>query len=388
MTPAARVEAAIQLLDAIAAGKPAEQALTTWGRNARYAGSKDRAAVRDLVFDALRCWRSAAALGGAESGRARMLGLLRGQGQDVEALFSGQGHGPATLTAPERAAGRPPEGAEAWDLPDWLAERFRAGLGPQAAAAALSLRKRAEVFLRVNLLKATPEKALAHLAEDGIMAEPHDLSPTALRVTDGARKIARSAAYQQGEVELQDAASQAVVDKLPLRPGLRVLDYCAGGGGKALAMAARMQGGPVDVHDAAPRRMADLPARAARAGADLRRVNTPKGSYDLILCDAPCSGSGSWRRSPEGKWALTRERLAELSRIQAEILDLASAHVVPGGALAYVTCSILSEENDEQIQNFITRMSGFRVESTHQFLPDSAGDGFFVSLMMRAPRTS
>ncbi len=384
MTPAARVEAAIQLLDAIAAGKPSEQALTTWGRTARYAGSKDRAAVRDLVFDAQRRWRSSAALGGGEAGRARMIGLLRGQGQDLDTLFCGQGYGPSALTDAERAAGRPPEGAEAWDLPDWLADRFRDGLGAQAQAAALSLRARAEVFLRVNLLRSTLTGAQADLAEEGITTEQHAFVPTALRVTEGARKVARSGPYLAGQVELQDAASQAVIEVLPLRPGLRVLDYCAGGGGKALAMAARMQGGPVEAHDAAPRRMSDLPARAARAGADLRIVADPKGPYDLILCDAPCSGSGSWRRSPEGKWTLTLARLAELGQVQADILDKAARLVAPGGILAYATCSVLQEENTAQVQEFILRAPTFSIAQSRQFLPDSAGDGFFVAVMARA----
>ncbi|MGP6086106.1 RsmB/NOP family class I SAM-dependent RNA methyltransferase [Antarctobacter jejuensis] len=383
MTPAARVQAAIQLLDTIAAGKPAEQALTNWGRTSRYAGSKDRAAVRDHVFDALRRWRSSAALGGGETGRARMLGLLRGQGQDIDALFSGLGHGPEPLSEAERAAGRAPQGAEAWDLPDWLAEKFRDSLGPQAEAAALALRSRAEIFLRVNLLRATVAEAQASLAEDGIATETHDLSPTALRVTEGPRKLARSKAFLSGQVELQDAASQAVVDLLPLRPGLKVLDYCAGGGGKALAMAARLDGGPVDAHDAAPKRMMDLPARAERAGADVRRVDQPEGPYDLVLCDAPCSGSGSWRRAPEGKWSLTPDRLANLQRIQAEILDAAANLVGTGGMLAYVTCSVLREENIDQSQAFMSRNSSFSLGRPRQFLPDFAGDGFFVTVMSR-----
>lgn len=381
MTPAARAEAAIRILDGIAAGQPAEQLLTTWGRTARYAGSKDRAAVRDHVFDALRCWRSAAALGGGESGRARMLGLARLQGLDPATLFSGEGHGPAPLTEAEQAAGRPPEGAEAWDLPDWLAAQFRDSLGPAAEATALALRARAEVFLRVNTLKARLPEAQTRLAEDGIGTVPHPLSPTALRVTGGARAIARSAAYAQGLVDLQDAASQAVVDMLPLSPGMRVLDYCAGGGGKALAMAARMGTGPVDAHDAAPRRMADLPARAARAGAAIRTLSAPRGPYDLVLCDVPCSGSGAWRRAPEGKWRLTEARLADLLSIQAGILDTAAGLVAPGGTLAYATCSVLHAENAGQIAAFTRRRPQWRVTAQRQFLPEEGGDGFHIAIM-------
>ncbi|MCR9271915.1 MULTISPECIES: RsmB/NOP family class I SAM-dependent RNA methyltransferase [Mameliella] len=383
MTPAARVQAAIELLDRIAAGQAAEQALTSWGRAARYAGSKDRAAVRDLVFDALRCWRSTAALGGGETGRARLLGLLRLREEDPDTIFTGLGHAPAPLGADEQAAGQAPEGAAALDLPDWLAARFRDSLGSAAEATALALRSRAEVFLRVNLLRATPDTALARLAEDGILAEPHDLSATALRVTGGARGIMRSSTYLDGLVELQDAASQAVVDLLPLKPGMRVLDYCAGGGGKALAMAAPMRGGPVVAHDAAPKRMVDLPARAARAGADVRITATPEGDFDLVLCDVPCSGSGAWRRAPEGKWRLTEARLADLCTIQSEILDQAAGFVVEGGVLAYATCSVLAEENAAQVSAFLDRRPGWAVEVQRQFLPESGGDGFFAAVLRR-----
>lgn len=383
MTPAARAQAAIELLDQIAAGKPAEQALTSWGRASRYAGSKDRAAVRDLVFDVLRCWRSSAVAGGGESGRARLLGALRLRGENPDTVFTGLGHAPSPLSTEEQAAGRPLDGNEAMDLPDWLAERFRKSLDDRAESTAEALRHRADVFLRVNLLRGDLGGAMAQLAGEGIAAEPHELSPTALRVTEGARKINRSQAYTQGLVELQDAASQAVVDLMPLSAGRSVLDFCAGGGGKALAMAARMQGGPVFAHDAAPRRMVDLPARAARAGADIRLVHDPRGPFDLVLCDVPCSGSGSWRRAPEGKWRLTEDRLAELCRIQAEIMDQASQMVAPGGVLGFATCSVLHEENADQVSAFLDRTPGWKIEAQRQWLPSDGGDGFFAAVLRR-----
>ncbi|MCR8549667.1 RsmB/NOP family class I SAM-dependent RNA methyltransferase [Salipiger sp. P9] len=381
MTPAARIAAAAGILDRIAEGTPAEQALLGWARASRFAGSKDRAAVRDHVFDVLRRWRSTAATGGGETGRARLLGLLRQEGTDPDTLFTGEGHAPAPLSAAERAAGHAPsEGAEAGDLPDWLWPRFRDSLGEDAAATAEALRHRAPVFLRVNSLRATSEEAMAALAEDGIETRPHPLAATALEVTGGARKIARSRAFAAGLVELQDAASQAVVAALPLTPGLRVLDYCAGGGGKALAMAART-GGPVEAHDANPGRMADLPARAARAGAEILRRDRPAGRYDLVLCDVPCSGSGSWRRAPEGKWRLTPEGLAELCTVQAGILETAAGLVAPGGTLAYATCSVLDCENGAQSAAFLAAHPGWRCTGSRQFLPRDGGDGFFVACL-------
>ncbi|SMC41802.1 RsmB/NOP family class I SAM-dependent RNA methyltransferase [Primorskyibacter flagellatus] len=379
MTPAARCQAAIEVLDRVTTGIAAEQALTNWARGARFAGSKDRAAVRDHVYTVIRCQRSCAAHGGGEAGRALILGLLRAEGADPADVFTGEGYGPEPLTDAELSAGRTPDSAEAMDMPDWLLPRLKASL-PEVEPTALALRERAPVFLRVNRLRGTVDVAQESLLAEGIATQPHALSPSALEVTEGARRVHLSRAYAEGLVELQDAASQAVVDQLPLRAGMRVLDYCAGGGGKALAMAARLSG-PVEAHDADPRRMSDLPKRAERAGAQIARIDRPGGLYDLILCDAPCSGSGAWRRSPEGKWALTEARLQELQDIQLGILREASAYLTTDGHLAYVTCSILSDENDTVIDRFLADRPDWRVADRRQFLPVEGGDGFFLALM-------
>ncbi|MBP0482956.1 RsmB/NOP family class I SAM-dependent RNA methyltransferase [Sagittula salina] len=383
MTPAARVQTAIEILDRIRAGEAAEKALTSWARRARFAGAKDRAAIRDHVFDALRQWRSAAALGGGENGRARMLGLLRLQGADVEALFAGQGHGPAALGDAERATGRLPEGAEAWDLPDWLADRFAADLGSGAEATALALRTRAPVFVRANLLKTTRDAARTALEEDGVIARPHPLSETALEVIKGARGLTRTRAFDQGLVEMQDAASQAVSDLVPLSGAQRVLDYCAGGGGKTLALAARAPSAKFEAHDVDFARMADLPERARRAGAQVERVEAPTGLYDVVMADAPCSGSGAWRRAPEGKWRLTPDRLDALTAIQREILDTCAALVAPGGWLAYATCSVLRAENEAQIERFLAAHRTWKQGPSRRFLPEDGGDGFYLACLQR-----
>src|SRR5690606_35023392 len=211
---------------------------------------------------------------------------------------------------------------------------------------------RAEVHLRANLARIDTAKLAARLGAEGIAAEPHPLSPSALAVREGARRLRRSAAFAEGLFELQDAASQAVADAVPVPPGARVLDFCAGAGGKTLAMAARAEA-EWFVHDANPARLADLPERARRAGC--RPVMLPPGEvadaapFDVVLVDAPCSGSGAWRRDPEAKWALAPDRLEALRRQQAEILDAAADLVAPGGTLAYATCSLLFEENDWQV---------------------------------------
>jgi 16S rRNA (cytosine967-C5)-methyltransferase len=382
MTPQARLSAAIDVLDRILAGMTAEQALTTWGRASRFAGSGDRHAVRDLVFDALRCKRSFAARGGAATGRGLVLGGLRDKGIDPAAYFTGEGHAPAVLSALDLA--REPAELEALDCPDWLAPRLQASLGADFAAVLHALRMRAPVFLRVNRSRATREEAQAALAQDLIATEVTDLAKFGLRVTDNARKIQNSPAYQDGLVELQDAASQAVIEALPLRDGQRVLDYCCGGGGKALAMAAQAHI-QLYCHDGEARRMRDLPARAERAGIRATIVEDPSTSapYDIVLTDVPCSGSGSWRRDPQGKWALTAEKLDALLLLQAEILDRAAPLVAETGRLAYATCSLLRDENDDQITGFLARHPGWVCEEKQSFSPLDGADGFFRALLTR-----
>ena len=383
MTPAARIQAAIECLDQILSGRPAEQVLTGWARRSRFAGSKDRAAVRDHVFDVLRCKRSYAALGGAATGRGMMLGALRSAGKDPRDYFGNGVHGPDDLTAPEIAAGREPEYApEALDIPDWLWLEFQNSLGARAEENADALRRRAPVHIRVNSLRASEKEALAALAKDGIDVVQSPASPTAFEVTSGARALNRSQAFVQGLVELQDAASQAAVDSLPLQAGMRVLDYCAGGGGKTLAMAARM-GSSVHAFDAAPQRMRDLPARADRAGARVSILSKDELAsvepFDLVLCDAPCSGSGAWRRAPDGKWRLTRERLHALLQIQSEILDTASPLVRPGGILAYATCSLLKPENSDRVHKFVAEHPDWSLLRERQWLLPEGTDGFYCA---------
>ena len=209
MTPAARHQAAIEILALILEGEAAEKALTTWGRRNRYAGSKDRAAVRDYVFSALRCRRSFAVLGGAETGRGLTLGALRAEGSAPEAVFSGQGYGPSPLEDAELTAPRDfASAAERLDIPDWVWPSFSSSLGDQAEAAATALQTRAPVHLRVNLLRGNRANAIEALAEEGIICAPHPASETALDVTTGARKTRNSTRFADGRAELPDAPPQ------------------------------------------------------------------------------------------------------------------------------------------------------------------------------------
>ncbi|MGB3243571.1 MAG: RsmB/NOP family class I SAM-dependent RNA methyltransferase [Sulfitobacter sp.] len=386
MTPGARVAAAIEILDSLGEGVPAEQALTRWARNNRFAGSKDRAAIRDHVFDVLRCRRTAEHFGKGATGRALMIGLLHQQGADLNALFDGKGHAPAPLNELETAYPEPPsDTGTRLNLPDWLLADFEVSLGNDADRTAHALQSRAPVTLRVNLAKSDRATVAGMLRDAGVETIPNPLSGAALTIIDGARKFRNSVVYTEGYADLQDAASQAVVASLP--PGGTVLDYCAGGGGKALALAMDPTR-QVFAHDIAPQRMADLPVRAARAGATVRQLAgetlSENAPFDVVLCDAPCSGSGAWRRAAEGKWTLTPERLVMLTQMQDEILDTAAPLVRQGGLLAYATCSVLQTENEARVEAFLARNSGWTLASSQRFAVDDNGDGFFTAHLTAA----
>jgi 16S rRNA (cytosine967-C5)-methyltransferase len=395
--PAARIQAAVEVLERWQPGSDGlDRVLAAWGRASRYAGSSDRRAVADLVYDAVRRLRSAAWVAGVPetpTGRDLMLGSLILDGYDrapLAQLFSGNRHAPEPLTEAEAArlgqsldaAPRPVR----LDYPDWLSPE----LDPIPDAALELTRRRAPLFLRANLLRGNRAAAIAALAADRIAAEPGPLSPTCLEVRAGAHSVARSNAYCDGLVEVQDAASQAAADYAGAAPGDTVLDYCAGGGGKTLALAAAMAGqGELHAHDTAPRRLVQLDERAKRAGVEVTlhepgNTGALTGRCDLVLVDAPCSGSGAWRRNPDAKWRLTADRLADYARTQNTILGQAAAAVRPGGRLVYVTCSMLGVENGERVAKFLATQADFHAPRVPMVLtPLDGGDGFFAAEFRR-----
>lgn len=387
MTPAARLSAAIDILDVILHGEPAERALTRWARASRFAGSKDRAAIRDVVFDCLRQRRSLGFLGGGDSGRALVLARAFLEGVDL-AIFTGQGFDPAPVTPDERislgADLRTAPRAVRLDVPEFLEEELERSLGEAFEPVMEAMRSRAPVDLRVNTLKTNPRAATIALARDAILVEPLSLAEGALRVVENPRLVAQSRAYTQGMVELQDASSQFVAQSAGARPGMVVLDFCAGGGGKSLALAAAMKGtGRLFVHDANPGRMKDLPERARRAGAAVELV-LPEGRATLPLCDlvfvdAPCSGTGAWRRTPEGKWRLTPGDLPRFASVQDAILAEAAGHVRPGGTLVYATCSLLKRENEDRVAAFLAGHADWALLDDRRLSPLDGGDGFYMA---------
>lgn len=385
MTPAARFAAAIEVLDRILAGDPAERVLTNWARGNRFAGSKDRAAIRDHVFDALRRRRSFAALGGSDTGRGLILGALRASDVPPETVFTGETHAPQRVSPDEISGGRMPQnGAEALDCPDWLWPLMCEALGDQVEPVLKTLQSPAPVGLRVNLAKTTRASVRADLASHGLNALDDPRSPSALVLTGRPRGLAQLAGYTSGAFELQDVGSQWLADQVPLEPGQTLVDFCAGGGGKTLAIAARVRGRFV-AHDASPRRMEDLPARAKRAGVAV--TIQPKADQlpiaETVLADVPCSGTGTWRRTPDSKWRFHRSDLDALIAVQARILDTCGALVRPGGHLVYATCSVLRAENSNQIEEFLNRNEDFMCRKQAATLPDASSDGYFVAVLER-----
>ena len=383
MTPGARVAAAIAVLDQINDGAAAEQALTAWARGSRFAGSKDRAAVRDHVFDVLRARQSL----GAGDGRSLMQRLAQREGWHIDDLFNGEGHAPAPLRDDERAALSADldlTPSAACDVPEWLWPLWQDSLGPDAQSAALAQQGRADVFLRVNQRLGTVADAMDQLAQDGIVTTPHPTVQGCLRVIENPRRVKTATAYQDGLVELQDAASQCAINAVAIPDGARILDYCAGGGGKALGFAA-LPNTQVFAHDIDAGRMRDLPERAARAGVQIKTLTASEtsanGPFDIVFCDAPCSGAGTWRRAPDAKWRLTAGRLDSLMQSQDAVLKAAAPLVADQGRLVYATCSVLNVENGGAIARFLTANSQWCIETQFQLLPDADGDGFYLCIL-------
>jgi 16S rRNA (cytosine967-C5)-methyltransferase len=378
MTPAARAAAAIEVLaDIDARRRPAAEAMKDWGLSRRFAGSGDRAAISSLVYDALRRKSSSAWIMGEASPRAEILGALRQtRGLDVEGiskLFSGEGHAPPKLTDAERTrlaaadlSGAPPH--VVGDFPEWLAPQFEASFGASATEEGRALAERAPIDLRANLLKTSRDKALAALGH--LKPEPTPLSPVGLRIAmrpDGrAPPLTSDPAYIKGLIEVQDEGSQLAVLLAEAKPGMQVLDLCAGAGGKTLALAAAMENqGQIYATDPDPRRLAPIFGRLTRSGARNVQVRAPKGQADvltdlegrcdLVLIDAPCTGSGAWRRNPDAKWRIRPGALEQRIKNQDETLEGALRFVKRGGRIVYVTCSVLRAENEDRVAEFMRR---------------------------------
>ena len=424
-----RVQAAIEILDDIIEHRtPAAHALRDWGKAHRFAGSKDRAAIGAIVFDALR--RKSSTLWRMDTNTARALGLgtlVFGWGETVETLeaaFADDGYSPAPLTGAEKlslAKTRHLDMAPDWiraDIPEWLWPAFENNFTDNAITEGQALLVRPPLDLRANLLKSNRLKVLEKLKDIG--GEPTSLSPFGIRIKAGQGldrlpNVQADPVFLTGEVEIQDEGSQLVSLLVDAKPGEKVLDYCAGGGGKTLALAADMKNkGTIYAYDIDKRRLAPLYARAARAGANNIEIIQPsqaglgklRNAMDRVLVDAPCTGSGTWRRKPDAKWRLSLATLEVRLAEQKTVLDQARQYVRPGGLLFYVTCSLLAEENEGQIYPFLEDNADFELLSAGEVWQDKIGteksmpwsedgcsltmtpastntDGFFFAVMQR-----
>ena len=435
MTPGGRAAAAIELLGRLeVGGGPADRAISGYFRSRRYAGSKDRGSVADLVYGVLRRraeleWRLDLAGAGScdEAARARRLVLAQiatdpdATTLDPDAVFTGQGHAPPPLDDDERRAvgalcGAVTEAPPTWvvgNFPRWLEPDLRAAFGGDLAPEMVALNARAPLDLRVNTARADRDEVLDRLGRDGIAAEPCRYSPAGIRL-GGRARITDHDLYHEGRVEVQDEGSQLVAALVGATPGAQIVDLCAGAGGKALAMAAGMANrGQVFACDTDKRRLAKLAPRRSRAAA--RNIPTrllsgdddpwlaaQSGHADRVLVDAPCSGSGAWRRSPDARWRLTPGELARHIERQRQLLARGAGLVKAGGRLIYATCSVLPRENDGQVGVFLAAHPGFALvpvgdvwaEITASPCPTDAPvltltphrtgtDGFFVAIFER-----
>ena len=385
MTPGAHIAAAIEVLDQILAGKNAEVSLIKWGRSNRFAGSGDRYAIRDIVYDALRQKNSLTKRSKNISGRSWIIALLKKRELNLDEYFGTTRYSPPKIKKWELEFLPIESESDLYDIPNWLWPKWKESLGIKAIEVADTLKERANIFLRVNIIKGTRDDAIQALEKDGIISKFHPTVSTALIVNKGTRKIKNSEAYNIGLVELQDASSQASVLKLNVDQNGPILDFCAGGGGKSLALSAYLNK-PIFAYDANFERMKDLPNRARRSGANIRVIKSndlKKSHYGLVFCDAPCSGSGSWRRDPEGKWSLTLKDYDRLLSLQENILATASQLVKPNGNLVYATCSILKDENKAQIQKFLENTNDWVLKKEKSIIPSELGDGFYFSILTK-----
>ncbi len=441
MTPGARIEATIELLGALHAGRsPADRTVAAFFRARRYVGAKDRRAIIDRFYGVLRrraaldWWIERAGAAETPRERARVvasLALIEGwPAERIAGVFDGGRYCPAPLAHAERALAAALQGQaiEHRDQPRWVHHEYPSWLdrdladvfGDRLDAEMAALMREAALDLRVNVLKTDRLSAIAALAADGIVAEPTPLSPIGLRV-EGRPNLAATPSFKNGLVEVQDEGSQLVALLVDARSGQRVVDFCAGAGGKTLALAAAMANkGQIVACDVLAGRVDRAGVRLRRAGAHnvTRRalsserdpwVKRHEGSFDRVLVDAPCSGTGTWRRNPDARWRLDAGEPEDLARLQARILASAWRLVRKGGRLVYATCSLLPKENEDQVNAFLADKPDIRLRPIAEIWAESIGrspgggrcpmdgpflfltpathgtDGFFAAVLERAP---
>ncbi|NMM46120.1 RsmB/NOP family class I SAM-dependent RNA methyltransferase [Rhodospirillaceae bacterium KN72] len=442
MTPGARMSAAITLLSRLDGpdAPPADKLLADWARANRYAGSKDKSAIAAMVYGCLRRrgqidWWLSRCKGDEPAARPRLLVWMQLAGEaalsDLERFCSGEKFDPPPLTPVEKRVAVELSAQKGFDLscqpvsiggnmPVFLEQDLIALYGAETSRQLAAHDAEAPVDLRVNTLKADRDTVRAALAEAGIDSAPTPYSPIGLRLTER-KPLSGTAVFKDGLIEPQDEGSQLAALLVEAKPGMKIVDFCAGAGGKTLALAATMNNtGRIIACDVSEARLKRAGQRLKRAGAFLverrplsserdkwvkRRAARFDGGFDRVLVDAPCSGSGTWRRNPDQKWKLTPDGLAEVMQKQSSVLESAARLVAPGGRLIYVTCSILKQENEDRVDAFLAEHGDFYAHPVSEIwsetLPDVAfpgapenpylrltpadhgTDGFFVAVLGR-----
>lgn len=420
----AQIQTAIDVTDEIGRkDTPADRVMASFFRDRRYVGSSDKAVIADVVYEVQR-WRGLYVWmldekGFAETPRSLVMAHLARTGVDLDgmkAIFTGEYHHPEALTDPERKLilrlkDVDPTRAPAWarySCQAWLVEEFSRTWGEGFAAQLMGMNTRAHTDIRVNTLKTTREALKAALEASGLTPQLTPYAPLGLRF-EGRQPLYTHELFKAGHFEIQDEAAQIVAMLMSDKPGSWVVDFCAGGGGKTLALAALMKNkGRLEALDINAPRLEEIKPRLQRAGVHNCRATLLKsendawikrhaGQIDTVLVDAPCSGSGTWRRNPDAKWRLTPTRLQELTEIQSNILASAAHLVKPGGRMVYATCSLLRSENDDRIETFLANhpdfsllpveeawaASPFKGEALHLSPAKEGCDGFFAAVLQR-----
>ena len=380
-------QSVIEILDTYLNEAKIDFVLKKWAIKHRFAGSSDRRKIKDIIFDIIRQKKSCEHVGGGFSGRNLLIGYLKLKGTELSSVFDNSKFGPEELTIKEQNINVDLSNLSniyELDFPSWLIPILRRSLLNEFSNVVKTLRNRSHIQLRVNLKKISRLNAMKKLQKNNIECEINELCSTALNVLNGAQHILTSQCFENGFVELQDAGSQLVSGLIEINYNDKVLDMCAGAGGKSLAISCGAeQDATYFAWDVNFDRMKDIDARSKRAGVKIEKVIklSSKSFYNKIIIDAPCSGSGSWRRDPEGKWRLDEDILENYVKTQKELILKGLKLLAPRGQILYITCSILDIENDKLIDDLISSVLSLKLVRSISLVPSSKSDGFYGAVL-------
>ena len=394
-----RANAAIFILDEFLAGQNLNAILSRWAKNNRYAGSSDRESIRNIVFDILRVKKTFTFILKKEkqliNGRALVFLYSVFYSLPLDDIFTGQKYAPETLNIHERTFSETAKGNNDRDfevvdnVPDFLIDEFKRSLSSEFNNVMRLLEKRAPVSIRVNALKSDSLSVLGMLNLEGIEGKISKKVRYGIEIVGNPRRLTQIQAFKDGYFEVQDLHSQKTIEGLPIKEDTKILDYCAGAGGKILSIACLLNGnGRFFVNDIDEKKLIEADLRAKRAGIKLKRLNIKnmrkhRSSFDYILADVPCSGSGTWRRNPQQKWRITPGSLKENLNRQTLILNEVKDLIKKNGFLFYITCSLLKIENEEIVDNFLIQNKNFWLCNKENITIDALGDGFFCAVLQK-----